>query len=104
MSGLAEEPRLKRLNAGRPAQKYEPEELNTDTPTKKTNKAAARHPKGRSKQKTKTDEEAKGETFDDRKMDIADLQHLAACLSSLKGSMLEGQTSRIPGFYFLVQM
>lgn len=107
MSGLAEEPRLKRLNAGRPAQKYEPEELNMETPTKKSSKGAARsNPKGKSKVQSKTanktgagvgevdDISSKVENVaqEDRNMSEEDMRNLVTCLRSLDESMLEGKT------------
>lgn len=93
MTGLAEEPRLKRLNAGRPAPKYEPPELNTDTPTKKSNKPVNRNTKTRPKQRGKNEGDETGSKCDDpldREMDRADIQYIADRLSNLSGSMLEG--------------
>eukprot|EP00210_Caulerpa_lentillifera_P001621 g1559.t1 len=105
MSGLAEEPRLKRLNAGRPAQKYEPEELNMETPTKKSTKGTARaNPKAKSKLQSKTgtksapagaaevdDISSKVENVahEDRNMSEDDMRNLVTCLRSLGDSMLE---------------
>ena len=105
MSGLAEDQRLKRQNAGRPAQKYEPEELNTETPTKKSNKTVARNPKTRLKQ-TKGRNAAAGDVddvsgkvenaaYEDRDMSQEDMQNLAACLSQLSGTMLDGKSSTV---------
>ena len=102
LSGLAEEPRLKRLNAGRPAQKYEPEELNMETPTKKSNKTTGRQTKTRPKQgkggrttaaagqADDTSSKVEHGTYEDRNMSHEEMQNLAACLSELSGSMLEG--------------
>lgn len=97
MSGLAEEPRLKRSNAGQPAQKYEPEEMvSVDTPTKKSNKPVARNPKARTKPKGGKNGEGEDtggqtSTADDRNMSDEEKQNLAACLTQLAGgTMLEG--------------
>jgi len=88
MSGLAEETRLKRLNAGRPAQKYEPEEPNSETPTQK-NKTTKKKPKN----KGEGDEaSSRTQAQDDRPMSQEEMQHLANCLASVNGALLEGGT------------
>jgi len=96
MSGLAEEHRLKRMR--RPAQKYEPEEnLATDTPTKKSNKAPGRNPKAR-KPNTKTGkgegdgDASQADKSENREMTDEEKQNLASRLSSLSdGTMPETQ-------------